>query len=403
MSRLVVWISDRRVGDLIRKSNGNLQFRYDPDYDGPPVSQSLPLQREAHGHRATLAVFGGLLPEGDVREALARNLGVSERNDYGLLEEVGGDVAGAITLLPDGIQPPQQPTSEPLDDDELDRILRELPQRPLAADPEEGIRLSLAGAQPKVPVIIDDDAHMALPTNSAAATTHILKPEPSRFPGLVDNEGFCMALARACELQAAQTVKAETTSGQPFLIVERYDRDLTADPIRRLHQEDFCQALGVPADRKYQNEGGPTIARSVDLLRRSTAVPAQELPRLLRAVIFNWVVGNCDAHGKNFSLLYDQGAPTLAPLYDVVSTVVYPELTKRLAMSINGARNVGEVVEDSWVRLAHDADFRPAFVARTLKELLARAVVESASLVTAPEHANETALKINERIQQLAV
>ena len=333
---------------------------------------------------------------------LARNLGISERNDYGLLDEVGGDVAGAISLLPDDVAPPDRPTSDPLDDEHLARLLDHLPQRPLAAHAGDGIRLSLAGAQPKLPVIIDDAGHRALPTNSAAPTTHILKPEPARFPGLVDNEAFCMTLARACEVPVAGIEKARTISGLPYLIIERYDRDLTADPIRRLHQEDFCQALGLPADKKYQQEGGPTIAQSVELLRKCTPIPAQELPRLLRAVAFNWIVGNCDAHGKNFSLLYDRGAPTLAPLYDIVSTAVYPELTTRLAMSIDGARNLAEVDDGAWVKLAADAGYRPAFVRKTVNDLLKRAALEARALVLVPEHDNTSAHAIDTRIQHLA-
>ncbi|CAN5141234.1 type II toxin-antitoxin system HipA family toxin [soil metagenome] len=402
MSRLVVWIASRRAGELIQKPNGNLQFRYDPGYEGPPLSQALPRQEQAHGHRVARAVFGGLLPEGDVRDVLARNLGISEGNDHGLLEQVGGDVAGAITLLADGVEPPAEPTSEPLDDERLARMLSELPQRPLAANAAEGIRLSLAGAQPKVPVILDEHGRMALPTNSAAPTTHILKPEPERFPGLVDNEAFCMTLARECELPAARITKARTVSGTRFLVIERYDRDLTSDPIRRLHQEDFCQALGLPADRKYQQEGGPTVAQSAQLIRRCTPVPALELPRLISAVAFNWIVGNCDAHGKNYSLLYDQGAPTLAPLYDIVSTFVYPELTTRLAMSIDGARQLEHVDAGSWVRLAGDAGYRPAFVTRTVDDLLARAAGEAAALIGTSAHDNDSARQINERIQRLA-
>lgn len=402
MSKLIVWMAGRRRGELILKSNGNLQFRYDSDYDGPPVSQALPRQDAAHGHKAVRAVFGGLLPEGDVREVLARNLGISERNDYGLLEAVGGDVAGAITLLPDSVEPPREPTSDPLDDNSLARLLRELPQRPLAADAGQGIRLSLAGAQPKVPVIIDDDEGMALPTNSAAPTTHILKPEPKRFPGLVDNEALCMALARACELSVARIRKAQTASGERFLIVERYDRDLTADPIRRLHQEDFCQALGLPADKKYQQEGGPSVTQSAELIRSCTTIPAQELPRLIRALAFNWIVGNCDAHGKNYSLLYDQGAPTFAPLYDIVSTVVYPELTTRLAMSIDGARDLSEVDGKAWSKLADDAGYRPAFVTKTVEDLLERAALEAPVLIATSAHDNDVARQINERIQLLA-
>jgi serine/threonine-protein kinase HipA len=403
VTTLVVWVAGRRVVELIRKDNGNLQFRYDAGYAGPPISQALPVQDDAHPHQVVRAVFGGLLPEGDVRGALARNLGLSEGNDYGLLAEVGGDVAGAITLLPAGEQPPAVPASEALDDERLAQLLTELPQRPLAADPEQGIRLSLAGAQPKVPVIIGDDGTMALPTNSATPTTHILKPEPSRFPGLVDNEAFCMALARACEIPSALVRKATSAAGMPYLVVERYDRDLTTDPIRRLHQEDFCQALGVPADRKYQQEGGPTIAQCVQLLRRCTPVPAQELPRFLRAVAFSWIVGNCDAHAKNYSLLYDQGAPTLAPAYDVVSTVAYPELTTRLAMSIGGARNVDDVDvdDDAWKRLAADAGYRPAFVTATISQLLTRARHAATALLDAPEHQNDTARTITDRIRSL--
>jgi HipA-like protein len=314
VSQLVVWIADRRVGAMIRKPNGNLQFRYDATYDGPPISQSLPLQGAAHAHRATRAVFGGLLPEGDVRAVLARNLGVSEGNDYGLLGEVGGDVAGAISLLPDGMAPETLPTSAKLDDEQLARLLDDLPQRPLGADAGEGIRLSLAGAQPKVPVIIDDSGVMALPTNSAAPTTHILKPEPARFTGLVDNEAFCMMLARACELPVARVAKPKTISGLP----------------------------------------------------------------------------------------YDRGAPTLAPLYDIVSTMIYPELTTRLAMSIGGARELADVDDASWVKLAADAGYRPAFVTQTVSSLLRRAANEARPLIATAEHDNDAAREITARIQRLA-
>lgn len=401
MSELVVWLAHQRVGRLLRKPNGNLQFRYDSAYDGPPVSQSLPKQADAHPHAVTRAVFGGLLPEGDARASLARNLGVSETNDFGILAAVGDDVAGAMTLLPDGVDPPTSPTTEPLDDSSLDRVLRNLPQRPLAASTADAIRLSLAGAQPKVPVIVHADGSMALPTNSAAPTTHILKPEPDRFPGLVANEAFCMSLARACGLQAAAVRTGRSESGLPFLIVERYDREGDVDPIRRLHQEDFCQALGRPADAKYQQEGGPSVREAAGLLRDYTAVPARELPRLMRALVFNWLVGNCDAHGKNYSLLYADAGLTLAPLYDVVSTVLYPELTTRMAMTLGAARSIDEVTPSSWERVARDAGYRPAFVSETLATLLARSAEEAARLVETPEHANPSAWAITERIRRL--
>ena len=173
-----------------------------------------------------------------------------------------------------------------------------------------------------------------------------------------------------CPARRSET--ATTASGLPYLIVERYDRDLTSDPIRRLHQEDACQALAVSSDRKYQAEGGPGVRDVAELLRSATAVPAQELPRLWEALVLNWLIGNCDAHGKNFSLLYDTGAPTLAPLYDLVSTTAYPELTTRLAMRIDGAARIEEVDTDAWVRLAAEIGVSERFARRTTAAVVER-------------------------------
>ncbi len=314
MRELGAWIADQPAGDLILKDNGNLQFRYRPEYRGAPLSHALPIQTDAHPHRVVRAVFAGLLPEGEVREALAHNLGISAENDFGLLERVGGDVAGAISLLAPGTSPSAKPEVRPLDSDELARRLGELPQRPLAADGEGEVRLSLAGAQAKLPVIITGDGAAALPLNSAAPTTHILKPEPARFPGLVDNEAFCMSLAAACDIPAASVPKAVTSAGTPYLIVERYDRRRSGDRVRRVHQEDLCQALGIPSEQKYQQEGGPAVAQCVALIRDTTREPTRELPGFLRALAFNWLIGNCDAHAKNYSLLYEGRHPSLAPL-----------------------------------------------------------------------------------------
>ncbi len=401
MSELIVYLAGQRAGRLVRKSNGNLQFRYDPDYVGPAVSQALPIQKAAHPHATCHAVFGGLLLEGDARAALARNLGVSVGNDYALLEELGGDCAGAVTLLSPEGELPTVPRHRQLDEQQLDMLLRELPQRPLAASSEEGVRLSLAGAQPKLPIVMDED-RVSLPLNAAAATTHIIKPELSRFPGLVDNEAFCMELARAVELPVATVSKRRSASGLPYLLVERYDRDLTADPIRRLHQEDLCQALGWPSDRKYQSEGGPSVAKVVGLLRLCSPMPSRDVPMLWRALVLNWLIGNCDAHAKNFSLLYDAGNPMLAPLYDLVSTTIYPELTRRLAMSIDGARQIDEVTIVAWVTLARELKFSPRFASTTTTEMLERVVEEAGRLTALPQHDNDTAKAILEGIHMRA-
>jgi serine/threonine-protein kinase HipA len=400
VKELIVHLAGSRAGRLIHKDNGNLQFRYDNGYAGPPVSWALPMQTEAHPHALCRAVFGGLLPEGDGREALARNLGISAGNDYALLEEVGGDCAGAIVLLKPDEDLPTTPTIRWLNATDLDETLRELPQRPLAANPAEGIRLSLAGAQPKMPVIVDGD-RIGQPTNLAAPTTHIVKPEPEAFPGLVDNEAFCMDLARAIDLPVASVSKQTSQSGLPYLLVERYDRDLTGNPIRRLHQEDFCQALGTPADRKYQNEGGPSIKDAIELLRSASLAPALDVPRLWEALVFNWAIGNCDAHGKNFSLLYDAGAPSLAPFYDLVGTTMYPRLTTRLAMSIDGATHIGDVSASAWLELASNAGLSERFARETTARVISRAKAEAPLVAAQPPHANDAVSALLARIEAI--
>lgn len=241
---LDVYLNRELAGTLLRKDNGNLQFRYDGDYveaERPPLSLNLPLRTEAYSHRDCLAFFGNLLPEEDVRAQIALATGISAANDYRLLERFGGDVAGAVTLLPDGSDERNEPDSlELLSAERLDEVLADLPQRPLAVDEKGEVRMSLAGAQSKLPVVESGEG-FALPHGSGHPTTHILKPEPPRFPNLVANEFFCMRLAREVGLQVAEVNRAETSSGLPFLVVTRYDRDLTHDPIRRLHQEDLCQ------------------------------------------------------------------------------------------------------------------------------------------------------------------
>lgn len=395
---LNVHLHGRPVGALLRKENGNLQFRYDKDYveaKGPPLSLNLPLRTEAFPHRDCLAFFGNLLPEEDVRAQVALATGISAANDYKLLERFAGDVAGAVTLLPsgEGEEGPAPDSLEALSPERLDELLTQLPQRPLAVDEKGEVRLSLAGAQSKLPAVEVEEG-FALPHGSSHATTHILKPEPARFPGLVANEFFCMRLAREVGLQVAAVGRAATTSGLPFLIVSRYDRDLTQEPIRRLHQEDLCQALGKLYVEKYQQEGGPGAREAMGLIDDASSVPARDRRQLWLALVFNVLIGNCDAHGKNYSLLYDSPAPSLAPLYDLVSTAAYDELTTRLAMSIDGATMLDEVGVESWKRLAEEVGFAPRFLQQRVEPFLARVLEASAELARQGEHADPVVEKI---------
>ena len=371
---LDVWWDRRLVGQLTQDRHGELGFVYSPDWlqreDAPPLSASLPKRTEPYTRRGCRPFFGGLLPEEGQRKAAAQALGVSSGNDFALLDKLGGDVAGALQLLPPGEPPQQGPHSgQPpklLDEAGLIRVLDSLPTRPLLAG-EEGLRLSLAGSQSKVPVVLVE-GEVALPS-PGQPTTHILKPAIARFPGTTENEAFVMRLAAAIGLDVA-CVEPRVVRDRTFLLVARYDRSKDADGhVRRIHQEDFCQALGINPERKYAGEGGPTLKDGFALLRQVALRPAVEVLKLLAAAIFNLIVGNADAHGKNFAILYDEGGPRLAPLYDLLATVAYPELSPRLAMKIGRRSTLAEMDARGWEAFAKDTVLGLSLVRRRVAEI----------------------------------
>lgn len=377
---LHVYLHNDLAGQLVQDDGGQMRFAYAESWlnrpGATPLSQSLPLRKERFSRNECRGFFGGILPEQAKRELIARNLGISARNDYAMLEQIGGECAGAVTFIPAGEKLPEQHYGyRPLSPAELAAILRELPQRPLLAG-DEGIRLSLAGAQDKVAVRIEGDK-VSLPLGGAPST-HILKPAVERFAGVVFNEHLCMRLAAASGLPAA-AVETRSVDGMDYLLVERYDRahrtaDGGADVLERLHQEDFCQAQGIVSEMKYQKEGGPSLKQCFSLLRDVSSAPVVDLARFLDAVIFNYLVGNNDAHGKNFSLLY-HGVGTenleirLAPLYDIVSTVYYPELSKDMAMKIGGEYLSEKVVPKDFEKLAEEAGLGKPLLKQRVPEL----------------------------------
>jgi serine/threonine-protein kinase HipA len=376
---LDVYLHRELVGHLIQNDGGQMVFDYAESWlqlpDATPLSHSLPLRRKRFSRKECRGYFAGVLPEESKREIIARNLGISARNDYAMLERIGGECAGAVTFLPAGeALPAPDDNYRALSELELAGILRELPRRPLLAG-ETGIRLSLAGAQDKIAVRVEGEA-ISLPLGGAPST-HILKPAVERFAGVVFNEAYCMRLAAAVGLSVART-EIRRVEDVEYLLVERYDRTHSQRPegvtLERLHQEDFCQALGIVSENKYQKEGGPSLKQCFALLREVSSAPVLDLARLLDAVVFNFLVGNNDAHGKNFSLLYrGTGAASLetrlAPLYDVVSTRYYPELTRELAMKIDGEYSSDRVSKASFEQLAEDAGLAKPLVLRRVPEL----------------------------------
>lgn len=406
---LDVYLFENLVGRLVQDDGGQMIFDYADSWltspRAAPLSQSLALRTKRFRNKECRGFFAGILPEESKREIIARNLGISARNDFAMLERIGGECAGAVTFMQAGQPlPAREPSYRTLSQEELVDIIRELPLRPLLAG-EKGVRLSLAGAQDKVAIRVED-GEICLPLGNAPST-HILKPAVERFEGVVHNEAFCMKLAAAAGLPTAP-VEIRNVEGLKYLLVDRYDRHRRVGPdgtqiVERLHQEDFCQALGVVSEHKYQREGGPSLKQCFGLIRNVSSAPVLDLRHLLDAVIFNWLVGNNDAHGKNFSLLYT-GIGTgrveirLAPLYDIVSTVAYPELSGEMAMKIGDQYSSERVTPNDFEKLAEDAGLGKPLVKRRVSEL-AGALLETLSVIDA---GNPAAKKVASLIRKRA-
>lgn len=360
------------VGSLWLDDRKRFCFQY---YEGwlttsrIPLSLSLPLRREPYLDDESHPFFANLLPEEKMRAVIARNLGVSLNNDYGLLEKIGGDCAGAVSLYPANDESQREPgTYRQLSLDELNVIIGELPKRPLLAG-EKGIRLSLAGAQKKLPVYYDEE-HFSLGLGDAPSN-YIIKPPIEDLDGTVENEAFCMALAQAVGLNMPSSFIHQHGDAPGVFVVKRYDRVATAEGGRRLHQEDFCQALGIPPEFKYETEGGPSLAACFNLVRHASTRSGKDVLSLLNWVIFNYLIGNSDAHGKNISLLLLPEGPVLAPFYDLISTRIYAHygLASGLAMKIGGAGDPDSLQKKHWEQFAEEVGIKPRLVLTRIAEL----------------------------------
>lgn len=380
--QLQVYLNDRLVGTL-RQVSAELTFAYDREWlDHPqshPLSLSLPLRESHFSDQQTRTWFGNLLPEGDVLSAVARCLGRSTGDVFGLLADLGGECAGAVRLHPPGSETPGSGHYQQLSEKELYHIVTADPPLPLLAG-ESGVRLSLAGAQNKVPVLFDEDR--IYKATGTLATSHILKPPIKSIvslPNTVENEYFCMQLADRLGLVVPHTHIA-TVGNQNFYLIERFDRYRNQGKIERLHQEDFCQAIGVEANLKYEESGGPALTSIGTLLRRHSSAAAADMRQLLRWIVFNFLIGNADAHGKNLALLYGRnGSIRLAPFYDLLCTAAYPEIDQRMAMRVGGERKPERLRRHHWELLAEELDIAPRAIfaeMRTMTQLIEKAAEE---------------------------
>lgn len=381
MTTLDVYLHEDLVGQLERLPQARLRFAYEPAWvatDGAALSLGLPVRAEAYDDAACRPFFSGLLPEGGFLRAIARAFHVSAENPFGVLSEIGGECAGAVSLAPPGTEPPFASAPPPTwpDEDELAALLAELPGRPLlfGFDAEdESLRLSLAGVQDKLPVLVAEGGIGI--TRGDPPSTHIVKTPAPDIDGMVANEAYCMALAREIGLDVAAT-KPVRVGDQEGLLVTRYDRVAEGDAVRRVHQEDLCQALVRLPEQKYEADGGPGVEECADLLRRHSAAPAVDLLAFLDALVFNFAIGNGDAHSKNYSLLLEgDRAPRLAPLYDLLSTRVYGRrFGRKMAMKYGGEYRFDRIRGRHIDRLSSDLEISGLMARSRVKELCERTI-----------------------------
>lgn len=354
---LSVRLHGLQVG-VLRLVNGKMEFTYDENAQ-KPISLSLPLQKEPFKEKVCRAFFGGLLPENpNMRELLAKKYNINVNDDFKLLKEIGRDCAGALSFHE--MTEPQKSyqmlkiEGSILSDEELTKYLEELPYRPYL-----GKRLSLAGAQEKTAVCVIN-GKIALP-NDDIPTTHIIKTALPKYVQSIQNEYICMKAAKEIGLEVAE-VEIRKVGEIEFLLVERFDRKYSNNlECERILQEDFAQSLGVQARDKYK----VTFKDCLKVLNQ-TATPANSKLRFVRQVIFNYLIGNTDAHAKNFSVYLTNDGITLTPAYDLLCSSIY-DCDQRIAMKIGKARYYSDVTEKDWEIFAQDLDISHKLVQAELE------------------------------------
>lgn len=361
-SKAAVWYERARVGTLTRATDGAISFTYEPAWLASeaafPVASALPLSKASWQGDPVVAAFDNLLPdaEGELRERIAARVGAQGKDVFSLLSVLGRDCVGALQFLPMDDAPSDQDMQyRIISEEEMVADLKNLAAAPLALGEDDDFRISIAGAQEKT-AYLRVNGHWAKP-RGITPTSHIFKTPMGVLPGpdqidlsdSVENELFCMTLAREIGLPAAHVEKI-TLSGQVVLSVERFDRVWQGETLKRLPQEDICQSLGYPSAMKYQKLGGPSIAQIMELLRESDT-PIEDRETFFRVQIFFFLIGASDGHAKNFSLrLGRRGRFRFAPLYDILSIAPVVRAGRlqrkryRLAMSVDGHYGIDEIV-----------------------------------------------------------
>jgi serine/threonine-protein kinase HipA len=385
---LAVFLNGRHLGWLQRAADGAITFRYDDIWLGwefaLPVSLSLPLSDRRYSGGQVTAVFDNLLPDNDnIRRRIAERIGADGNDAFSLLAMAGRDCVGALQFLAEGEAPAplEMIQAESISEHEIAQMLANLAMAPLGLEPDDGFRISIAGAQEKT-ALLWWDGQWQRPMGTTP-TTHILKPQIGRLPNGIDlsnsveNEHFCLTLLRELGLPVAHTTM-QNFGDQRVLVVERFDRQLgRGRRLLRRPQEDFCQALSVPPTRKYEDRGGPGIVQIMRLMAASD-VPDVDRRNFMKTMVAFWLIGATDGHAKNFSIFLSPGGRFSAtPLYDVLS--VEPSLAEheinrkqvRLAMAVGDRRRyrIADIAPRHFLQSAASADYDQREMAAILAEL----------------------------------
>jgi serine/threonine-protein kinase HipA len=361
---LIALLAGQEVGRVQRDAHGRLSFSYSDawrqDPDAYPLSLSMPLAAKDHRRSAIEAFLWGLLPDNErVLDRWAAKFQVSARNVFALLSHVGEDCAGAVQFVtPDRLDLLRNGADDKIEwlreADIAERLKTLRTDHAAWRLPGDTGQFSLAGAQPKTALLLRGK-RWGIPSGRLP-TTHILKPPTGDFDGHAENEHICLMLARCLGLPAVQS-QVIRFGEEIAIVIERYDRLRHGNDIVRVHQEDICQALGIMPTKKYQNEGGPSPAAIVDLLRAASTDREADVDTFVAALGFNWLIGGTDAHAKNYSLLLSGPQVRLAPLYDVASILPYGKFDKRkvkLAMKIGGEYKLDQIGLRQWEKLARE-------------------------------------------------
>jgi serine/threonine-protein kinase HipA len=390
---LTVWIGDQVAGHLHHHPTTNrFAFAYanawrearDAFALGPQLPLKAPDNQSPDQHSAIVRqFFENLLPEGDALDHAAQAHGMSKSNLLGLIHALGRETAGAIRLTAGDVAPL---TEEPeqlreITREELSQRIRERAQLPFSVWDQQ-VRLSIAGYQDKI-AVYEHDGRLFLVNGGPKASTVIVKPVPTRpaLASLPGNEFMCMQLARAAGLPVADTWLEHVP--EPVLFVKRFDRRETPTGVEHLHLIDGCQLLGLSVGMKYERPygDGPDVRNIRDgaslrtlfkAINQHSLQPAVDRLALLRWAIFQVLIGNTDAHGKNLSFFVQPSGVSLAPAYDMVCIPALKDaqLSGTLAMAVGDTFTEAEITPFDWAQLGQQAGLRPSAMGRQMIGLI---------------------------------